>query len=407
MRVDLLENGPEAEVSLPTEVGVALAASTFVDARPVPGTTLWSLKPASKVGSISVGGVEVHVAPKIPVGRVVFLLAHSRGGVSWRYDTVEVEQAPDLLVAVVEAYERLASKALLQGLMQGYRVVDEALPMIRGRIREADQVKRRFALPLPVEVRYDDFTVDTAENRLLRAAVSVARRLPGLGVGLRHRLLRLDLQLADVSLVARSHLEEWRPTRLNARLHDALHLAQVIVDGASFEPSGRGLTVTGFVVNMAKVFEDFVCATLGLRLARLEGTVQTQDPWFLDGGAEVRMKPDLVWYADEGSPAAVVDAKYKAEKPEGFPDADLYQMLAYCTAMRLPIGHLIYAKGNEQGATHHVVNADVTLRAHTLDLSAAPEALLAQVDALSETIAGRTLHTNGDLLRKGPAEFKR
>ena len=47
----------------------------------------------------------------------------------------------------------------------------------------------------------------------------------------------------------------------------------------------------------------------------------------------------------DGDPAAVIDAKYKAEKPAGFPDADLYQMLAYCTALgsrwppRLPQGN--------------------------------------------------------------------
>jgi 5-methylcytosine-specific restriction enzyme subunit McrC len=39
--------------------------------------------------------------------------------------------------------------------------------------------------------------------------------------------------------------------------------------------------------------------------------------------------------------------KYKAEKPGGFPDADLYQLLAYCTTLRLPVGHLVYAEGNE------------------------------------------------------------
>ena len=41
--------------------------------------------------------------------------------------------------------------------------------------------------------------------------------------------------------------------------------------------------------------------------------------------------------------SAVINAKYKAEKGAGFPNAALYQMLAYCTALRLPVGHLVYA----------------------------------------------------------------
>jgi 5-methylcytosine-specific restriction enzyme subunit McrC len=83
---------------------------------------------------------------------------------------------------------------------------------------------------------------------------------------------------------------------------------------------------------------------------------------------------------------AVVDAKYKAEKPSGFPDADLYQMLAYCTALALPAGYLVYAKGNEAGQTHAVKGAAVEIRARTLDLSRPPGELLAQVADLAAAI---------------------
>jgi 5-methylcytosine-specific restriction enzyme subunit McrC len=94
-----------------------------------------------------------------------------------------------------------------------------------------------------------------------------------------------------------------------------------------------------------------------------------------------------VWYRADGRPLAVVDAKYKAERPSGFPHADLYQMLAYCTALSLPAGHLVYAQGNEHGSTHDVVGAGVTLGAHTLDLTAAPEHLLGQVAGLARDIS--------------------
>jgi 5-methylcytosine-specific restriction enzyme subunit McrC len=384
----LVENGRPCEVVLDDAVGTALAAGGFVDARPVPGTPLWQLTPQSVVGAIRVGGVQIQVAPKIPIERVVFLLEYTQAGVKWRDDLVDVQEAADLLTAVIETFERITSRALRQGLIQGYRTVDDQLAVVRGRIREADQLRRQFGLPVPVELRYDDFTPDTAENRLLRAAILSARRLPGLGVQLRHRLARLDLQLADVTAVTeRRQLEPWRPSRLNSRLHHALHLARVIVDGASFEPVGVGLTVTGFTVNMAKVFEDFVCAVLGRRLRQLGGTTQTQHTCHLDHDGQVRMKPDLVWFRDDGSVVAVIDAKYKAEKPTGFPDADLYQMLAYCTALGLPTGHLVYAKGNELSREHRVRGADIVLRAHSLDLAHPPEHLLAELSSLGDAIA--------------------
>lgn len=87
----------------------------------------------------------------------------------------------------------------------------------------------------------------------------------------------------------------------------------------------------------------------------------------------------------------MVDAKYKAEKYDGFPNPDVYQVLAYCSALRLPVGHLVYAKGNEPVREYvlphtGVDGAGVTVRAHTLDLEQAPAEVLEQVAELAERI---------------------
>lgn len=144
----------------------------------------------------------------------------------------------------------------------------------------------------------------------------------------------------------------------------------------------------GFLVDMAKVYEDFLTAALTESLEQHGGWARPQDRHHLDVDEAIAMRPDLVWYRD-AAPAAVIDAKYKAEKPAGFPDADLYQMLAYCTALQLDDGHLVYAKGNAEEVAHTVRHADIKIHAHTLDLSQPPVDLLAQVDALAYRIASR------------------
>jgi len=83
----------------------------------------------------------------------------------------------------------------------------------------------------------------------------------------------------------------------------------------------------------------------------------------------------------------VVDAKYKAEKPSGFPDADLYQMLAYCTALGLDRGRLVYARGNETASRHEVRNAQITLVCHVIDLNSDPVRLLVEVGRLANALA--------------------
>lgn len=388
VRVDLVEFGEERELLLPDAVGVALADSGFVGAAPVPGGRgLWRLKPGSAVGAVSVADVEVHVHPKIPVERVVWLLEASAANPRWRdLDRVEVSHAPDLLTVVVDAFERLTTRALRLGLVQGYRTREEALATVRGRIREADQLRRHPGRALPIEVRYDDFTVDTAENRLLRSAVSVGRRLRGLPPQLRYRLAHLDARFTDVAgHVAGRSPEPWAATRLNSRFHAALRLADVIVRGGSFETRGAGLTVTGFVIDMAKVFEDFVVARLTPRLRAVGGRVRAQFGTHLDVDRTVVMRPDLVWQAGDGSPLAVVDVKYKAEKPSGVPNADLYQALAYATALGLPTAHLVYAMGEEPRRIT-CSGAGVRIGIEILDLRGSPAEILPRVDQVAEAI---------------------
>lgn len=402
MRIDLRENGPPVEVLLASEVGAALSASGLVVAAPSPLPGYWSVGPGNRVGVARVGRVELWITPKLSIERLFFLLGFARDGKGWREEDLPLAEAPDLLTAIADAFARQADRALQQGLLQGYRTAEESLPVLRGRLREADQMRRRFGMVLPVEVRYDDYTVDVAENQLLLAAAHRLLRLTGLPVRVRRSLQRTVLKLADVTLVAAGQsLPTWHPTRLNARYRVALRLAELVLRGGSVEQHHGTVAINGFMLDMPKVFEDFVSATLGASLAAYGGRVRAQDPWHLDEKRAIRMKPDLVWYGPYGSVRAVIDAKYKAEKPSGFPDADLYQMLAYCTALGLPRGHLVYAKGNEPATTHRVRNAGVEIVQHALDLDQTPQAVLEDIGRIATNViarAGINPSTGGELL---------
>jgi len=58
-------------------------------------------------------------------------------------------------------------------------------------------------------------------------------------------------------------------------------------------------------------------------------------------------------------------------------------LLAYCTVLGLPVGHLVYAKGFEDARAHVVRRSGVRIIAHTLDLEATPAGLLRAVEALA------------------------
>ncbi len=384
----LSEGGEAVVVRLDDQEGDRLAASGVVDAHRA-GGGLWEITAGTKVGVATVGGLTVWVMPKVDISRIFFMLGYARDP-GWQTENVRLAPVADLVPALARAFAYQAERAVETGLIQGYVETDDSLTVLRGRLREQDQLRKRFGLAVPLLVRYDDYTVDIPENRLLRAAVELLLRLPGVGVATRQRLRGLRLVLADVGMHRRGPALAWRPTRLNARYHVALWLAELIVAGDAVDHVAGDVRVNGFLVNMAKVFEDFLVAVLSRSLSAIGGACRPQDRHAFDTMARITMKPDLVWYLD-GRPAAVIDAKYKAEKPSGFPYADLYQMLAYSTAIGLPEGHLVYAKGNDQPASHVVRNAGVTITTHTIDLASEPNALLGEIDRLAEAVSRHVL----------------
>ena len=379
----LREGDPPRLVELRRSVADALAAAGVCQIGLTDRPGWWEVAAGTQIGVVTVDGLLVIIQPKIDINRLVFLMGYARRPSYWHDDQVLLDADADLPEALAEAFLRLARRALDQGLLKGYVSVEDTLPVLRGRIREADQLRRRWGRAIPLEVRYDDFTVDIAENQLLLAAAEQLLRTPRIGQQHRAGLQRLRLQLADVTSLGRGGVRpSWVASRLNARYGPALELADLILDGRSFEQRVGDVTVSGYLFNMASIFEDFVTVALAEAFRPYGGRSRLQYRTHLDEAETVPVRPDFVWL-DAGVPRVVVDAKYKAEKPSGFPQADLYQMLAYCTVLGLPVGHLVYAKGNEAAQSHVVRRAGVQIVTHALALDGEPCAVLGSVRSMA------------------------
>ncbi|MFG2005832.1 McrC family protein [Spirillospora sp. NPDC048911] len=394
--IELIE-GVAQEVALTAEQATELADSKVVQLglSPVPGRFV--LRDRGIVGAARIAGLQLRIKPKTPVHRLFFLLGYAQGSLRWQQAEVDAGQHTDLLAAIAHAFARAAERALSRGVLQGYREVEEALPYVRGRVLVGEQLRSRYGMPLPVEVRYDEYDVDITENRLLLAATYRLLRLPGIPLGTRTLLRHLPIRLAGVSpLLPGRPLPEWRPTRLNARYHAALGLAELVLRGDSLEFDGETIRVDGLLVDMWRVFESFVGAALAEALRPYGGRVVEQDTaHHLDHGSLVPLRPDFLYYRATAlgidKAAAVADAKYKIERRPGAHGQDLYQMLAYCTALGLPAGHLVYAAGAAERHTHEVVGSSgIRIVQYTLDLAQPSDILLGQVAEIAELMADST-----------------
>jgi 5-methylcytosine-specific restriction enzyme subunit McrC len=366
----------------------ALAATGAVTVHPgwQPGD--WTVTAGPHVGVLLVEGVEVRIRPRISIARLIFLLGYATNPKAWRDDPADLDDQTDLWPAMAQVFTRLADRAVQRGLLQGYRTEESAQVVLRGRLREADQLRLHAGMAVPLEVRFDEYDTDIAENQLLRAATERLLKMPRMPTVATRRLRHLLGRLADVRrLVPGQPLPATPASRLNAGYQPALALARMILRSRSVDVLDAGVRATGFLVNMNTVFEDFVTVALTEALAPHGGRCVAQDRHVLDDARRVDLRPDLVRYGSAGRPVAVIDAKYKAEATAGYPYADLYQLLAYCTALRLATGHLVYAKGEVEAGRVRVTHAGITIVQHALDLRRPVRELLAQVAGIAAEIA--------------------
>jgi len=365
-----------------------IRAADLVDvvAEPEPGC--WKLVAEARVG-VAVGrDWEVRVRPRLAIPRLLFLLAYARDPRGWKDQPAEFATAPDLLDAIAAGFSLHALRAVERGLLRGYVHVEERSSAVRGRIRFGDQISRSASLPLPVEISYDDYTADVVENRILKSAAAVLLRLPRLPALARRRLLGLRALLDEVAYLERPH-EVRMPlmTRLNERYRPALRLAELILRASSLDAARGKLASVAFVFDLNRVFEDFLSTALREALQPRGGEVRLQATDSLDDDRRLPIRPDVVWFHG-GRPRAVVDAKHKALRPAGMPNADAYQMLAYCTALGLPRGYLVYAKDSAEGVQDLAVkNTECEICVRALDVELPPKELLDQVAVLSDELA--------------------
>ena len=86
------------------------------------------------------------------------------------------------------------------------------------------------------------------------------------------------------------------------------------------------------------------------------------------------------------APRTGVPAAHASKKT--MPNADAYQMLAYCVALGLPRGYLVYAKDSlEPERRYDVVRHGYSIRVFSVDVELEPEDLLHQVDLIAAAIA--------------------
>ena len=401
-QIDLTEYRQSPPLTLsPAELETLLRERKALDLSITPSTderAKWTLTPSSTVGAVEVGDLSVLIEPKIGIRQLLSLACYAIGKVRFQAKDFDLPEESALPDALALALAKAARQAFSRGLLHGYRTEEEALLTVHGRIRFDEQIRRRPGMLLPIEVRYDEFTDDILANQLVKAAAHRLGRMPLRSPEARRGLGWVAGMLDNVSL------REWPPNavpevafdRLNEHYRNVVTLARLVLRHGSFESRRGDVRASGFLMDMNKIFQEFVTVALREKLEISEREFGERQICSLDEGGRIHLKPDLVWQ-DSGRCVFVGDAKYK--RIDGsVPNADLYQLLAYTTALRLPGGLLVYAKGEREPATYKVRLSDKRLEVAALDLSGALEDVLLRVVEVADRV--RRLRDEARQLRR-------
>jgi 5-methylcytosine-specific restriction enzyme subunit McrC len=298
------------------------------------------------------------------------------------YDLQSLHFLPGLIhiTSLPEIYTRLArllAQRILarsqRGLYRAYLPTQERTPYVRGRIHTTALA---HALPAAtVSCSYHQLTTDIEDNRILTWTLNTLLRsalCTGETLNVVQRAYRLLAAQTSLTPIAASQCRGRTYTRLNQDYAPLHALCAFFLDQSGPGHTVGDQTMIPFLVDMARLYEQFVAAWIRRRLAPTH-RVATQVHTPVSG--DLHFTIDLVISA--GRQRWVVDTKYKT--PASGPDsADVAQVLAYAQMQGAQQAVLVYPAPIAQPLD--VTVSGVRLRTLTFaldsDLDAAGESLV-------------------------------
>ena len=314
----------------------------------------------------------------------------------------DFDNAAELCAAILE---RGVSLQLKHGLGQEYVNRTEALSSLRGKIEVTESVKSQAIWRRQLVCSYDEFSVDTTMNRVIKATVALLVR-SDISRARKKSLKKLMAFFADVRDLD-LHRVDWnmRYDRNNRTYRMLMAVCWLVVKGLLQTQSDGATRMMDFFdeQRMSRLYEKFILEYYRREHPRLRASASFVE-WALDDGMSEglpAMRSDITLSA--GGRVLIIDAKYYASTMQSnfnkrtVHSGNLYQIFAYVKNKQAALervgervevsGMLLYA------ATDEEVQPDVTYRmsgnqigVRTLDLDRPFEEIRAQLDGIADML---------------------
>ncbi|HZY90661.1 MAG TPA: hypothetical protein VFE78_37910 [Gemmataceae bacterium] len=324
----------------------------------------YRLTSAGYAGVIVAPACRLVIRPKVPLDNLFALLDPAAPLPSADDRVMPVPGAEALEFLAARLAQRMAERAAA-GLHRAYAERAEQGPFLQGRLDLPAQLREAPGRREQLHSLRDDLTADVPCNRVPKATAERLLTSPLVGDAVRAELRKALAGFAGVSAEAVgpevSAPEAYRPL---------LDLCGLLLAGLTPGEAAGAAGAPAFLLDMEQAFEGYLTRGIVAAFARSRRVrVTAQETHTVNRPApdqpDVTMRPDLLLALD-GRAALAVDAKWKRPPKGALVTADLYQVLAYCTALGLGRGVLVYPGRRDRVWEYEFPHTPIRVAVHTL-----------------------------------------
>ena len=221
-----------------------------------------------------------------------------------------------------------------QGLKAAYVPVESNERFYKGKLLVSQNIKHNLMNHERFYVRYDDFSFNRPENRLIKSTLRFLLKQTTDSIN-RHNATRLltFFDKVDYSTSFESDFSMCISERSMCHYDKAISLCRVFLKGNSFTAFSGSEIALALLFPMEKIFESYVAAKFRKHIG-FGAKLSIQDVRYSLFDSPTRsfsLRPDIVIETEERT--IVLDAKWKllsdGVRNNGISQSDMYQMYAY------------------------------------------------------------------------------
>ena len=240
------------------------------------------------------------------------------------------------------------------GIKSSYVSREDNLKFYKGKLVVNEQIKQNAAHGERFYVLYDEYLVDRAENRLVKATLL---KLQGITSSAENQKEIRQLLMAFEMVSSSSNYQKDFSLVVidrNTKDYDMLmRWSRVFLMNKSFTTFSGGHKARALLFPMEKLFESYVAQQLKKAAEGYNWEISAQDKgyYLFDSPKQFALRPDIVITRGDRS-CVVLDTKWKSLVDNsrinyGISQADMYQMYAYSKKYCTPEIWLLYPVNSE------------------------------------------------------------